>query len=65
MVSRKEQLLRRSYERVLAMASTLKQQVDEMYAAQNGFSELLDGGLISSEGDTTLIESTSSGDRPA
>lgn len=65
MVSRKEQLLRRSYERVLAMASTLKQQVDEMHAAQNGFSELLDGGLISSEGDTTLIESTSSGDRPS
>lgn len=64
MVSRKEQLLRRSYERVLAMASTLKQQVDEMHAAQSGFSELLDGGLISSEGDTTLIENTS-GERPS
>lgn len=60
MVTRKEQLLRRSYERVLAMASNLKQQMEELNAAQNGFAQMLDGGLSMSEGDTTIVENNPS-----
>lgn len=56
MVTRKEQTLRKSYERLLAMASSLKQQIDEIHAAQQSFAEMLGTGLAVAEGDTTVIE---------
>lgn len=56
MVTRKEQSLRKSYERLLAMASSLKQQIDEIHAAQESFAEMLGTGLTVPEGDMTVIE---------
>ncbi|MEZ5445316.1 MAG: cyclic nucleotide-binding domain-containing protein [Gammaproteobacteria bacterium] len=56
MVTRKEQTLRKSYERLLAMASSLKQQIEEIHAAQQSFAEMLGTGLTVAEGDTTVIE---------
>lgn len=56
MVTRREQTLRKSYERLLAMASSLKQQIDEVHAAQQSFAEMLGTGLTVAEADTTVIE---------
>ncbi len=56
MVTRKEQTLRKSYERLLAMASSLKQQIEEIHAAQQSFAGMLGTGLSEAEGDTTVIE---------
>jgi CRP-like cAMP-binding protein len=56
MVTRKEQTLRKAYERLLTMASALKQQIDEIHAAQHSFADMLGTGLTVAEGDTTVID---------
>ncbi len=56
MVTRKEQTLRKAYERLLTMASSLKQQIDEIHAAQESFAEMLGTGLTVAQGDMTVIE---------
>lgn len=45
MAVRKEQLLRKSYERVLALANSTRQQFDHLQSAQNGFQQLLGQGI--------------------
>jgi hypothetical protein len=48
--------LRKAYERLLTMASALKQQIDEIHAAQHSFADMLGTGLTVAEGDTTVID---------
>ena len=44
MSARKEQALRKYYQRVLAMAESAKRQFDDLHRAQSAFGHLLEGG---------------------